>query len=96
MVKASKGFRVKTRKVMRVSPRNRGMPPVTASLREFAVGSKASVKLDGRVQKGMPHPRYQGQTGIVVGRQGRAFLLEIVVGKKVKTLVVGPEHLLRS
>lgn len=96
MVKASKGFRVKTRHTLRVSPRNRGLPKVTSSLRQFKVGEKASIKLDGRVQHGMPHPRYQGKTGIVVGRQGRAFLVEIVEGKKTKSLLVGPEHLQRS
>jgi large subunit ribosomal protein L21e len=60
------------------------------------VGDKASINLDGRVQHGMPHPRYQGKTGVVVGQQGRAFLVEIVEGKKAKTLLVGPEHLQRS
>jgi large subunit ribosomal protein L21e len=81
---------------MRISPRNRGLPTITATMREFTIGQKACVKLDGRVHKGMPHPRYQGQTGIVVGRQGRAFLLQIIQGSKVKLLVVGPEHLQRN
>ena len=96
MVKASKGFRVKTRHTLRVSPRNKGLPQVTISLRQFAVGEMASIKLDGRIQHGMPHPRYQGKTGLVIGRQGRAFLVEIVEGKKKKTLLVGPEHLQRG
>ena len=96
MVKASKGFRVKTRNTLRVSPRNKGLPQVTSSLRQFSVGDRASIRLDGRVQHGMPHPRYQGKTGYVVGRQGRAFLVEISEGKKTKTLVVGPEHLQRG
>jgi len=71
------------------------MPQITASLRQFAEGDRASIRLDGRVQRGMPHPRYQGKTGVVVGRQGGAFLVRIVEGKKTKTLVVGPEHLQR-
>jgi large subunit ribosomal protein L21e len=87
---------VKTRNTLSVSPRNKGLPQVTSSLRRFSVGEKASVRLDGRVQHGMPHPRYQGKTGTVVGRQGRAFVVEIVEGKKTKTLLVGPEHLQRG
>ncbi len=96
MVKASKGFRVKTRHTLRVRPRNKGLPQVTRSLREFEVGEKAIVKLDGRVQSGMCHPRYQGKTGTVTGKQGRAFLVEIVEGGKTKTLLLSPVHLKRN
>jgi large subunit ribosomal protein L21e len=96
MVKASKGFRVKTRHTLRVRPRNKGLPQVSSSLRDFRVGEKAIVKLDGRVQSGMPHPRYHGKTGTVIGKQGRAFLVEIIEGKKAKTLLVTPEHLKRN
>ncbi len=96
MVKASKGFRVKTRHTLRVRPRKKGLPQVTASLRQFKVGERAQVKLDGRVQGGMCHPRYQGKTGTVRGRQGRALLVEIVDGGKTKTLLLTPEHLKRE
>lgn len=96
MVKASKGFRVKTRHTLRVRPRNKGLPKVTSSLRQFKIGEKAIVKLDGRVQRGMCHPRYQGKTGTVKGRQGRALLLEIVDGGRTKTLLLTPEHLKRN
>ena len=96
MVKASKGFRVKTRHTLRVRSRNKGLPQVTSSLREFRVGEKVVVKLDGRLQRGMCHPRYQGRTGTVTGKQGRAYLLEIVVGRKTKTLLLSPEHLKRN
>jgi large subunit ribosomal protein L21e len=54
------------------------------------------VKLDGRLQSGMCHPRYQGKTGTVTGKQGRAFLVEIVEGRKTKTLLLTPEHLKRN
>ena len=96
MVKASKGFRVKTRHTLRVRPRNKGLPQISASLRKFKVGEQATVVLDGRVQSGMPHPRYHGKTGTVTGVQGKALLVRIVEGRKPKTLVVLPEHLRRS
>jgi large subunit ribosomal protein L21e len=96
MVKASKGIRVKTRRTLRVRPRDRGMPPITRTLREFKVGEKTAIKIDGRVAGGMPHARYQGQTGVVVGKQGRAFLVEIVQGKKTKTILATAEHLKRA
>ncbi|MBM4248819.1 MAG: 50S ribosomal protein L21e [Euryarchaeota archaeon] len=96
MVKASKGFRVRTRHTLRVRPRDKGLPQVSASLREFKVGDRATVVLDGRVQGGMPHPRYHGKTGKVTGVQGRALMVEIVEGRKPKILLVTPEHLKRS
>ncbi|MGQ9583230.1 MAG: 50S ribosomal protein L21e [Thermoplasmatota archaeon] len=96
MVKASKGFRVKTRHTLRVRPRSRGHPSVTATLQELELGSRVSIHLDGRVHSGMPHPRYQGRTGTIVGTQGRAFRVEIADGKKRKTLLVAPEHLRRG
>ncbi len=96
MVKASKGFRVRTRRTLRVRPRSRGYPPVTASLQELEPGSRVSIHIDGRLHSGMPHPRYQGRTGTIVGTQGRAFKVEIADGSKRKTLLVAPEHLRRG
>ncbi|TDA26755.1 MAG: 50S ribosomal protein L21e, partial [Archaeoglobi archaeon] len=40
-----------------------------------------------------PHPRYQGRSGIVVGKRGRAYLVQIKDGSIVKTLISRPEHL---
>ncbi|MEM2817823.1 MAG: hypothetical protein QXN39_05010 [Archaeoglobaceae archaeon] len=44
-------------------------------------------------QKGMPHPRYHGRSGVVVGQRGRAYLVQIRDGGKIKTLISRPEHL---
>ena len=41
----------------------------------------------------MPHPRFQGRTGVVVGQRGRAYIVQIRDGGKIKTLFVRPEHL---
>lgn len=93
MVVRSKGIRSKSRHILRHRPRERGMPPVTKSLAEFKEGSKVSVKINPTVHGGMPHVRFQGTTGTVVGRQGEAYRVQIVVGRKQKELVVRPEHL---
>ncbi len=93
MAKSSKGIRVRTRKTLRVRPRDAGMPPVTHFLRQFAQGDKASIIIDPRVNGGQPHPRYNGCTGVIAGTQGEAYLLDIVQGSKTKTLVVSPAHL---
>jgi len=41
----------------------------------------------------MPHPRFHGKTGEVVGKRGRAFVLKITDGDATKTLIALPEHL---
>jgi large subunit ribosomal protein L21e len=81
---------------MRKNVRDKGMPPVTHSLRQFDEGTKVSVKINSAVHSAMPHPRFQGATGVVVGKQGNAYRVSFFDGGKKKMLIVGPEHLLRQ
>jgi len=96
MVKASRGIRRKTRNILSKTPRTKGMTPITHEFREFDVGEKVSVVIDPAVHYGMPHMRFQGKTGVVSGKQGRAFVVELKDGDKPKTVVARPEHLQKS
>ncbi len=93
MVKRSKGFRSKTRKKLSKRVRERGLTPITRILQEFAEGEKANIVIDSSLLKGQPHPRFHGLTGTVLGMQGQAYLISVKVGKKVKELIIRPEHL---
>ena len=93
MAVRSKGIRSKSRQILRKSPRARGVPPVTHAMRNFEDGTKVAIKIDSAIHKGMPHIRFQGLTGTVVGRQGNAFIIHIMAGNKAKELVVRAEHL---
>ena len=93
MVKSSKGIRKRTRKILRKSPRQRGMPPVTHSFTKYEVGQKAAVIIDPSVHRGQPHVRFQGHTGTIKGMQGKAYVLHLSIGKHGKDIIVGPEHL---
>jgi large subunit ribosomal protein L21e len=95
LVKRSKGIRSKSRHILRIKPRNRGIKSITRALQEFKEGESVSVVIDPSVHKGMPHPRFQGQTGKVEGKQGDSYLVGINVGKTHKTLIVRSEHLRR-
>jgi large subunit ribosomal protein L21e len=57
------------------------------------VGEKAHIFLDPSIHHGMPHLRFHGKTGTVVGAQGRAFVLAVRDGNKTKTVLARPEHL---
>ncbi|TLZ64154.1 MAG: 50S ribosomal protein L21e [Methanobacteriota archaeon] len=96
MVKASKGIMEKTRQKFRRSPRKRGLSPITRSFQRFEVGEKAVIRIDSSFQKGWPHNRFHGQTGTVVGKQGRAYVIDVRLGGKIKKAIVKPEHLGRA
>lgn len=96
MVKASRGFRRRTRKILRKDPRERGLSPITREFQQFEVGEKVNIVLDPSVHRGMPHPRFHGRTGTVVGSQGRSFLIAVRDGNKIKTVISRPEHLRKS
>lgn len=93
MAVRSKGIRSKSRHILRKHPRSRGAPPPSHALRSFPEGSSVAIVIDPSVHKGMPHIRFQGTTGVVMGRQGDAVVVAIKAGNKPKELVVRPEHL---
>ncbi|MGQ9587703.1 MAG: 50S ribosomal protein L21e [Thermoplasmata archaeon] len=96
MVKASKGYRRRTRSVMRRRARDRGLSPITRMLQTFEVGDRANVNIDPSMHKGQPHVRFQGKTGTVIGVRGHAYLLDVKDGGKKKQIIVRPEHLRKS
>ncbi len=87
------GPRKKTRYKFRKDQRRRGILPVTLLIQKFEIGQKVHVICEPSIQKGMPHPRFHGRTGTVVGQRGRAWLLEIRDGGKDKIVIARPQHL---
>jgi len=94
MVKSSKGFRSRSRGTFTKEVRERGLPPVTRFLREFAVGDRVIVRIEASDPHGQPHPRYQGRTCTVVAKSGRAYRIEFLDGGKRKELIATPIHLM--
>ncbi len=81
---------------MQKRARDRGLSPLTRAFQKFDVGEKASVSLDPSIHKGQPHVRFHGRTGVVVGSQGNAYMLEVRDGGKTKRIIVRPEHLRKA
>lgn len=90
MVKKSRGFRAKTRKSLK---QKRVRPNITKFLTEFKKNQSVMILQEPSSHKGMPHPRFKGKTGRIIGKRGKAYIVEIVDGNKVKTLITRPEHL---
>lgn len=95
-MKASRGTRTKTRKLLSKKPRHRGLSPITMGMQHFEAGEKVNIVIDPSVHKGMPFSRFHGLTGVVAGQRGDAFEVNVKSGNKVKMVVARPEHLRRS
>lgn len=87
------GMRKKTRDKLSKTVRNRGISPVSRAIQEFDEGSKVHIIIDPSRHKGMPHPKFHGKTGEVIGKRGRAFILRVADGNATKTIIVKPDHL---
>jgi len=92
-LKRSKGYRVKTRSLLRKKPRERGKIQLSRLLYEYQEGDSVVIKIDPSVQKGMPHRRYYGKVGRIVGKRGRSYIVSVTQGDAVKEIIVRPEHL---
>ena len=93
MVRTSKGIRKRIRNILSRKPRERGLSPLTRTLTSYEKGDMANIVLDPSLHGGMPHTRFHGKTGRVVGTQGRAYVLELRIGKKTKRVIAWREHL---
>jgi large subunit ribosomal protein L21e len=89
----SKGFRKKTRSLLKKKPRERGKIGLSRLLRSYEPGDKVVIKIDPSVHKGMPHRRYQGRVGVIASKRGRAYEVHVTQGDSVKEIIVRPEHL---
>ncbi len=92
-MKKSKGYRHRTRSLLRKKSRERGKVGLSKILREYELGDRVIIKLDPSIHKGMPHRRFQGKVGIVENRRGQAYVVNVTQGKAVKEIIVRPEHL---
>ncbi|MFU8866349.1 50S ribosomal protein L21e [Natronococcus sp.] len=89
----SNGPRQGTRDKLSNNPRDRGASPPQRAIQQYDAGQKVHLKIDPSVQNGRFHPRFDGLTGEVLGKQGKAFKVQITDGGKDKTLIVTAAHL---
>ena len=75
--------------------REKGKISFTKYFADYKEGDKVTLKAEPAVQKGIYHLRFHGKTGIVKGKQGNCYNVEIKDGNKPKVLVVHPVHLAR-
>jgi len=89
----SKGYRARTRRLLKKRPRERGKIRLSKLLYQYELGNRVVIKIDPSVHKGMPHKRYHGKVGTVIEKRGRSYIVSVTQGKAVKEIIVRPEHL---
>ncbi len=87
------GTRRKSRYKLKKTVREKGLSPISRAVQDFVDGDMVNIDLDPGIQNGMPHHKFQGKTGKIIGQRGRAYLIEVRDGGLMKEIIVLPEHL---
>ena len=87
------GTRQGTRSILKRSKSQRGRVNIGRIMHNYSDGDSVYIVLDGGQQRGMPHRRFQGMTGIIESNQGRAYIVSFTDKNKKKTVIARPEHL---
>ena len=96
MVKHQGGSRRKTRSKFRKSARQKGKISISRYLQSFAIGDRVQLSAEPAVQRSFYHTRFHGKSGIVSGKRGRCYEVDIKDFNKKKMLVIHPVHLRRA
>ena len=91
MVRASRGLRTGTRRKLKKGARDKFT--VTPYMREFKKEDRVTVMPNPSSHNGMPHIRFKGASGVVKGRRGDSYMVEVNIGNSKKTIIARPEHL---
>ncbi len=92
MVKRSKG---KMSKRSRLLGMTNNKLTVNELVKSFKTGDIVVIDLKVRFS-GMPHPRYRGRHGEIVGTRGKSYLVKIKDGNAVKELIIPSVHLQKA
>lgn len=87
------GFRRKTRDKIKKKYQNKGKISITNYFQTFDIGENVNLYCEPAVQNGMYHPRFYGGNGIVLGKRGKCYVVELKDGNVKKKLIVHPVHL---
>jgi large subunit ribosomal protein L21e len=89
---ATKGYRKKMRKLFSKSRARKGLSQYMV---EYEIGERVHININPINVITAPHKRYQGMTGIIVGKRGKAYIVEVKLGSKTKKIITTKEHLMK-
>ncbi len=93
MVQRTGGLRRKTRSKFKKNVRMKGKISIRNYLQNFNENDKVALVMEPSIHSGIFHPRFQGDVGVIVGKQGTCYKIKIIDGKMQKYFIVHPVHL---
>ena len=78
---------------MRKHPREKGYRGLGRLLYEYKIGEKVHIDISPERIETAPHRRYQGRIGTIVEKRGRAYVIAVKVGNKIKKIITTKEHM---
>lgn len=88
-------LRRKTRHKMQKDVRRKGKISLTRYFQEFKDGDRVGFAAEPAVQTGVYPRRYHGNAGLVVGKRGTCYIVQVKERKMMKSFIVHPVHLKR-
>jgi len=89
----SHGYRNRTRKLLHKHPRERGRGGIGRLLYRYEIGDKVHIDISTENIETAPHRRYQGRVGTIIEKRGRAYVIEVPLGGKVKKVITTAHHI---
>jgi large subunit ribosomal protein L21e len=86
-------FRSGTRYKLQKGYKDKGKVSLSKFFQGFEVGEAVILKAEPAIQKGMYYPRFHGKSGLVVGKRGECYLVQVRDKNKEKLLIIHPVHL---
>jgi large subunit ribosomal protein L21e len=93
MVQRVGASRRKTRHLFKKNVKDKGKISIRNYLQTFKEGDKVLLKAEPAKQNGMYFRRYHGKTGVIIGKQGTNYKINIKDNDKTKQVLVHPVHL---
>jgi len=69
------------------------MPSLGCYLINYEVGNRVDIVINPSIQKGQPHYKFQGHTGMIIEKRGRAYMITFKIGHKDMFIIARPEHI---
>ncbi len=87
---ATKGYRKRMRKLF---SRRRARKGLSQYMVNYEIGEFVHININPVNMRTAPHKRYQGMTGKIIGKRGKALIVEVYLGNKKKQIITTKEHL---
>ena len=95
MSRRTGGLRRKTRYKFKKEKRTKGKISLSKYFQTFDQGDKVYLSTEPAIQKGMYNPKFLGKVGLIQGKRGNCYKVNIKDFTKEKTLIVHPVHLIK-